>query len=133
MERLFRRDFGALESIFEFVSQFFAACGIEARHAFEVEFIIEELFTNLVKYNRGRHDIEIRLGRVGDEIEIVLTDVDVEPFDITQVPEVDTEKPLSDRKVGGLGLHLVRKMADRVAYEYANRRSTITVTKRLGS
>jgi len=60
-----------------------------------------------------------------------LTDFDVESFDVTHAPAVDIDKPLSERQPGGLGLHLVRQMADTLHYEYAERRSTITFTKAL--
>ena len=36
------------------------------------------------------------------------------------------------REIGGLGLHLVRQMADTIRYEYADGRSTVTFTKTLG-
>jgi anti-sigma regulatory factor (Ser/Thr protein kinase) len=61
-----------------------------------------------------------------------LTDFDVEPFDVTRAPAVDIDKPLAERQIGGLGLHLVRKMADTLRYEFADRRSTITFTMTLG-
>ncbi len=134
MERLFGRDFGALDAIFEFVSEFFATNGIDASDSLDVQFIVEELFTNLVKYSKGgTHDIAIGLRRVGLHVEIRLTDVDVEGFDITQMPEVDTQQRIAEKQVGGLGIHLVKKMADDISYEYTDRRSRITVLKRLTS
>lgn len=133
-ERLFARHFDALEGIFEFVSEFFVANGIEASNAFDVQVIIEELFTNLVKYSKGAtHDIAIRLKRRGEHLEIRLVDVDVEAFDMTRIPEVDTAKRIAEKKIGGLGLHLVRKMADDISYEYVDRQSRITILKRLQS
>lgn len=131
MEKQFHRDFGELDTIFEFVARFLADAGIEDPPVFEVQLIIEELFTNLVKYNLGQHDIGIRLQKVADALEIVLTDEDVEPFDITLEPEPNTRQPLEARRAGGLGLHLVRQMADEVKYDYSGRRGTITVRKKL--
>ena len=134
MERLFSRSFDALDGIFEFISEFFVANGIEESNSFDVQLIIEELFTNLVKYSKGAtHDIAIKLKRAGEHLEIRLTDLDVEAFDMTQMPEVDTQQRITDKKVGGLGLHLVRKIADDISYEYVDRKSRITILKRLQS
>jgi anti-sigma regulatory factor (Ser/Thr protein kinase) len=97
-----------------------------------VEFIAEELFTNLVKYNRdGTEDIAIGLSWQPPEVVLTLRDFGVEGWDLTRVAPVDTEAPLERRRPGGLGLHLVRQIADRIDYAYENRNSTITVTKRL--
>jgi len=85
-----------------------------------------------VKYSvGGRHDISISLGHTPDQLTVRLTDFDVEAFDPTRAPAVDTNKPLHERQPGGLGLHLVRQMADTLQYEYVERRSTVTFTKSL--
>jgi serine/threonine-protein kinase RsbW len=130
MEKRFRRDFDELDAIFEFVSRCLAKWGNDTREVLEVQLIVEELFTNLVKYNRGHHEIRVRLQKVAGAVEIVLVDEDVEPFDVTVQPAPEGTRSLEERGRGGLGLHLVRQMADDVRYEYAGRRSTITVTKK---
>ena len=88
----------------------------------------------MVKYNPGHdHDIALSLGCTRRSVLTVrFTDFDVDPFDVTRAPPVDIDKPLQERQIGGLGLHLVRKMADTLRYEFAERRSTITFTKALG-
>jgi serine/threonine-protein kinase RsbW len=94
---------------------------------------VEELFTNMVKYNPGNtRDIAISLGHTPDRLTVQLMDFDVDPFDVTKAPLVDVDKPLQERQIGGLGLHLVRKMADTLSYDYSDRRSTITFTRALG-
>jgi phosphoserine phosphatase len=133
VERYFGRSFDSLEAIFRFVDDFLRAKAIDPALREPVSFIIEELFTNMVKYGAGsRHDISLSLGCTADLLTVRLTDFDVEPFDVTRAPLVDTEKPLQDRPIGGLGLHLVRKMVDSLRYEYADRRSVITFTRSLG-
>jgi len=132
-ERYFGRSFDSLEQIFRFVEEFFRAQAIDPALLEPVNFIVEELFTNMVKYNPGNtHDIALSLGRSADALTVRLTDFDVDPFDVTRGPPVDIEKPLAERQIGGLGLHLVRKMADTLRYEFVDRRSTITFTKTLG-
>ena len=50
---------------------------------------------------------------------MTLTDYDVEPFDVTQAPDVDVTLPIEQRKPGGLGLHLIRRLVDSIEYEYS--------------
>jgi anti-sigma regulatory factor (Ser/Thr protein kinase) len=123
---VFHRSFDALGSIFEFTSRFYDDAGVADADRLAFDFCIEEVFTNFVKY------IELALERRGNRLVARLTDFDVEPFDITQAPAVDVSLPAERREPGGLGLHLVRRLADDVDYDYTNRRSRITVTKNLG-
>ena len=133
IQRYFPRSFESLAAITEFIDGFLAARSLDVALRDPVCFIVEELFTNMVKYNPGNsHDIALSLGHAPDRLTVQLMDFDVEPFDVTRAPMVDVDKPLQERQIGGLGLHLVRKMADTLQYDYADRRSTITFTKALG-
>ena len=128
----FHRSFDALDQVFGFTRRFYDAEGVPDEARLVLDFCLEEIFTNCVKYNRGNlREIELTLDRAGDRIQARLTDFDVEPYDITQAPAVDISLPASAREPGGLGLHLVRRLVDDLAYDYTNRQSRITVTKNL--
>ena len=100
--------------------------------AFCIPFVVEEIFTNMVKYNRGSaHRIRIGVSRADDSVVVRLTDFDVDPFDPASAPEVDVDLPLEARRPGGLGLHLVKSLADKLTYEYENRVMRISVVKRI--
>lgn len=131
MSATFRREVGALPEVFDLVGKFFSTGQIDPNLRFPVDFVLEEIFTNFVKYNPGgKSDIEILLALEGDELRVALTDFDSAPFDLHKdAPVVDTNKPLEERKPGGLGVHLVKKLMDRVEYAHDNRTSTITLYK----
>ena len=61
---------------------------------------------------------------------MTLVDRDVEPFDITRSPGVDIDAPIEQRKPGGLGLHLIRKLAESVTYTYAKERRESRISLR---
>ena len=128
----FPRSLSAVSDVLDWAERFFAATGISSDHSFGVRLGIEELFTNLVKYGAGEHPIEVELLRMDAVLLASLTDRDVEPFDPTAAPDVDTTLPLDARRPGGLGLHLVRRVVDRVDYTYENGRSRTTLVKALG-
>jgi anti-sigma regulatory factor (Ser/Thr protein kinase) len=132
MERRFRRTFGALEEVFAFVERCFEAQAVGPEHLRSVSCVIEELFTNIVKYSvDGESEILLSLKSSGDTLTVALTEFDVEPFDIRQAPPPELDRPIAERAPGGLGIHLVRELMDSVDYHYENRTSTTTVTKRL--
>jgi anti-sigma regulatory factor (Ser/Thr protein kinase) len=132
VERGFSRSNAELDAIFAFIDAFFAGRALDADLRQPVSFIVEELFTNMVKYNTGtRSDITLSLDHAPAQLTVRLVDSDVEPFDVASAPLVDVDKPLDARSIGGLGLHLVRSMADTLLYEYVERRSIVTFTKSL--
>ncbi len=135
MERSFPTTIDSLEAIFAFAEEFFARHGIDPANHFAVTFALEELFTNVVKYSLGAGNrVRIDLDRLDDRIRVRLVSFDVDHFDPTTAPQPDVNASVEDRKVGGLGLFLTRKVMDTMEYEYAerDRTSTITLTKKLG-
>jgi len=133
VERAFSRRIDSLGSIFDFVGGFFASEGLPRDQSPEIELILEELFTNMVKYAReGRRPIVIALSREGPSVQLVLRDFDVERFDVTHLaPVPDKDVPIHERTPGGLGLRLVQWLADSLSYDYSGRTSTITVVRKL--
>ncbi|UCF79437.1 MAG: ATP-binding protein [Candidatus Eiseniibacteriota bacterium] len=132
MEREFNRNLAALNEVFLFVDEFIAAAGLKEDAAFSVRLAVEELFTNLVRHNCGGRDhITIELERDAGQLVIRLKDFDVEPFDITKASPVDVRQSLEERRIGGLGIHLVRSIVDKLTYEYENRTLCVTAKKKL--
>ena len=130
--REFARSFDALEAVFAFVQPLLGARGVGAADAYAIVMTIEEFFTNMVKYNAagsGRLAIELECG--ADSVTCRLTDPDSDRFDPTQAPDARIDLPVEQRRPGGLGIHLVRRLVDSIEYEYAGRCSRIIFTKRL--
>ena len=130
--RDFARSFDSLEQIFAVVRFMLDARGVGEADAYAITMTIEELFTNMVKYNAGG------LGRIGLEIECTnqdvtcsLTDPDSDRFDVNAMPDANIHLPVEQRRPGGLGIHLIRRMVDSIDYDYAGRRSRITFRKTL--
>jgi anti-sigma regulatory factor (Ser/Thr protein kinase) len=114
-----------------FVREFLARHGAARDATLDVELIVEELFTNVVRHARvGTPEVALALDWRAPTLVLRLRDFEVEPFDVTRVPPPDLALPLAARRRGGLGLHLVRRIADRVEYAYRGG-NTVTVTKRL--
>ena len=94
---------------------------------------IEELFTNMVKYNQKQEgEVEIDLEVRDKDLIVSITDFDVPPFDITKSKEYDTKMDLKKRPIGKLGIHLIKIMMDKIDYRYENNNNIITLTKHMG-
>ena len=130
MQKKFHRSYDSLEDIYDFSERFFSDRDVDASVRFPLHFVMEELFTNMVKYNpENANDILLDVETSGATVTVRLTDYDVDAFDVTRTPDVDTAAPLEQRTPGGLGLHLIHKLVDSLSYDYHDRQSTITFTK----
>ena len=130
MQQNFQRSVDSLAPIVAFTEAFFSAENVPPALLGTVNFAIEELFTNMVKYNAdGPDEILLSLKSIDRGVQVSLVDFDTEPFDPTRAKPAKVDGPIEERPVGGLGLHLIKQMVDSLSYEYANRRSTVTFTR----
>ena len=132
MEKDFRREIAALDDVFRSIDEFLAGQEVDRRTALTTKLVVEELFTNLVRHDVGGLDrVHVSLERDGARLIIRLRDFNVDPFDLSEAAPVDIHLPLAQRKVGGLGLHLVRNLVDELRYEYDDRTLSVTAIKNL--
>jgi serine/threonine-protein kinase RsbW len=128
----FPRDMAALATIYDFVRRSLKSWGVHEDGAWNVDLVLEELFTNIVKYGRrSETPVSLALDWSHPVLTIRLRDDDSDFFDPTATKTPDTNQPILERHPGGLGLHFVRRMAERFEYTHENSVSTLTVTMRL--
>lgn len=131
-ERRFPSRLADLERVTAEAIQFLETAGIGSEAVYLANLAIEEMATNILKYgydDQALHEILLRLELSSERVRLVLED-DGHPFNPLDAPEPDLHLPAEQREPGGLGIHLVRKLAEHVSYErYANR-NRITVTIR---
>lgn len=128
--RKFPRDVAALGSIFAYVQEYLDRAGLDRDIAHDADLVLEELFTNLVRHNRGTREIEIGIARQDGDLVLTVRDFDVEPFDPTSQEDHAAASGGIDLDSGGRGIHLVKRLTKEFRYEYADRTSTLTT--RLG-
>lgn len=132
MEKKFKREIRSLKKIFFFVDDFITKNKISKSEKFTTRFVVEELFTNMVKYNTtSLKDISISLVKKKNKIIMKLIDYESKPFDVTTQRKIDINQSVRERKAGGLGIHLVQLMVDKITYQHVNGQSRITIIKNL--
>jgi anti-sigma regulatory factor (Ser/Thr protein kinase) len=119
-----------LKEFMEFVSGFAKAEGFNNKRIQEIELATEEALINIFNYAYPDDEIgevEVRC-RMEDPSSLVIDLLDTgKPFDIQAVPEPDLTLDVSERKVGGLGIHLIKKMASRVHYRRKGQSNILTL------
>jgi serine/threonine-protein kinase RsbW len=132
MKKHFKRDLKSLNDLFDFLGEFAEKDNLNTMILKDISVAVEEIFTNLIKYNRNSNaHIQIDISKRGTILVITITDTNGKQFDITKSERYNTHLPLEKRPIGKVGLHLVKKLMDQVTYEFEDKKSKITLTKNL--
>lgn len=121
----------SLAEVTAYVAQVCRQVGCSDLRQKQLELALDELFTNSVIHNSektvdGTASVTIEAGVAGDEVWFRLCDPG-QAFDPT-APTLDTtDVPLSERAIGGLGLHFVRQVIERWVWDYQDNRNCVTL------
>ncbi len=128
-ERRFSNRLDELSRVTEEAVQFVEQRGVGERAVYLVNLAIEEMVTNILKYgydDTAVHEILLRLEIQPGAVRLMLED-DGHEFNPVTAPEPDINQPAEDRVPGGLGIHLVRKLVERMDYERSGGQNRLTV------
>ncbi|MDO5851274.1 MAG: ATP-binding protein [Methanobacteriaceae archaeon] len=95
-------------------------------NTFPIEIILEEVFVNIVNYSNATFIQVNFLDVCGDLIKIQFIDDGI-PFNPKSVKDQDVDSSLDQRKIGGLGIYLVKKYAYEISYEYVDNLNKLTI------
>jgi len=92
--------------------------GFDAAQADQLALAVDEASTNVIEHAyRGAADrrIELRFDHEGGELRVEVVD-DGEAVDPREIPQVDLRRYASERRKGGLGMHLMGRIMDSVTF-----------------
>ena len=111
------------------ISDFFDSCleefEIPLRIGYSLKVVVDEIYSNIVYYS-GARMAGILFRDETDRVVLVFED-DGKAYNPLEAEEPDITAGAEERKIGGLGLFMVKKMAESVQYEYAAGKNQMTV------
>lgn len=109
--------------------------GCDASMAEQVSLAVDEAATNVIKHAyQGRSDrrVELRYLLAPDELRVEIVD-DGAPVDPRALPKVDLRRYASEKRRGGLGVHLMGRIMDAVSFRRTAEGNVCCLVKRLGA
>ena len=98
----------------------------------EILIAVEEIFVNIASYAYNPDEKgDVTLSVTVDEKAVIRFEDSGEPFNPLESNDPDFGIPVIDRKIGGLGISFVKKLMDKVEYEYVNAKNVLTITKKV--
>ena len=118
-----------LEKVMSFVNSSLEEHNCEPELLSQIGIAVEEIFINIAKYayKPGNGDVVVSIV-IGKEIAIRFEDTG-KPYNPLERTDPDLLKPLMERKIGGLGIYLTKKLMDKVTYSRVDNANVLTMTK----
>jgi anti-sigma regulatory factor (Ser/Thr protein kinase) len=129
-EKRFHNRLDDLSRVTEEAVRFIEERGVGNRAVYLVNLAIEEMVTNILKYgydDTAVHEILLRLEVHPGALRLVLED-DGHEFNPMKAPVPDVNRPAEQRALGGLGIHLIRKLVEQMNYERCGGRNRLTIS-----
>ncbi len=98
---------------------------------FEINLGLDELFTNIISYGFDdgiEHQIKFSLAKE-EETLVVQVEDDGKPFNPLEAADPEVSQDLDTINIGGLGIHLVKKMMDDIAYQRVKGKNKLILKK----
>ena len=122
-------DSADLERVMDEVDARLAALAASPKRTYAVRLALDELLSNVIRYaydDQAVHRIGLKL-ETGVPFALTIED-DGKPFDpLADAPPPVLAGPVEDRPIGGLGLHILKKMGLQLAYRRDAGRNVLRV------
>lgn len=99
----------------------------------QLNIILEEIFTNILKYaftDKNTHFIDIRIAYEKEFLTIQVED-DGHPFNPFEAKKPNLDAPLEERDIGGLGVFFIKQFADEIIYKRKKNKNYIALKKKI--
>lgn len=126
-----RSDIEEIPRVSARLEELMLANGFSSEAVLDTQLAVEEAVTNVIVHGYGGTGGQIRVScRVSPamaEIQIIDT---APPFDPLSIPEPDIDGDVDERRIGGLGVYLIRQVMDGFSYHYEGGKNILTLTKK---
>ena len=121
-----------IERVCKSIAEFCRGHSISDKIIFSLHLALDEILTNIISYgysDKNDHLIDIRYSLQNDYLTLEIED-DSNPYDPANAPTPDINACLEDRKIGGLGIYLIKNMMDEIKYSTKNGKNKLILTKK---
>ena len=120
-----------LPLVFEFVSSACEEARVRQDARFDLQLAVEEACANVIEHAYGAQGGSFSITFATRGADVILTVVDHgPPFDPGSVAAPDLDVPLEDRRIGGLGVHLMKTLMDEVHYAFTEHGNVVKMVRR---
>jgi len=97
----------------------------------QIDIAVEEIFVNIANYAYKPANGSVTICISTSEKTVIRFEDTGKPYNPLERPDPDLDKPPAERKIGGLGIYMVKQLMDEVVYAHADNKNIFTIKKRL--
>ncbi|HIJ07146.1 ATP-binding protein [Methanocalculus sp.] len=133
VSRTFKAEIQSLPELVIFLEKVLEEAGTLEEESFDIQLAADEIFINIASYayGEGEGEVEVAVSIQDDSIMITFTDSGI-PFNPLSLPSPDTTLGIDERRIGGLGIHLVRELMDTFTYQRQDTKNILLIEKKRG-
>lgn len=123
-----------IDTVTAFVNEQLEALECPVKAMMQIDIAIDELFGNIAHYayHPETGSATVRVEVAEEPLAVIITFIDNGiPYDPLAAEDPDTTLSVEERDVGGLGIYMVKKSMDEIAYEYKNGQNILKIKKNL--
>ena len=123
-----------IESVTDFVNEQLEALDCPMKAQMQIDIAIDEIFSNIAHYayNPEIGQATVRVEVLEDPLAVTITFIDNGvPYDPLAKADPDTTLSAEERDIGGLGIYMVKKSMDEIAYKYKDGHNILIIKKNL--
>ncbi|HEX9666264.1 MAG TPA: ATP-binding protein [Thermodesulfobacteriota bacterium] len=127
-----KNDLTEIVRMSQIIDEFCASNKLPPDTVFALNLSLEEILANVIAYgydDHNEHVINVRMNLHQGQVYIEVED-DGKPFNPLEVDAPDIDKPLEERPIGGLGIHLVKNHMDSLQYKRKDERNLLIMKKK---
>ena len=128
-----KNDQSELERLCRNCEEIGRSIGFSDKSMFEINLALDELFTNIISYgfqDHQEHIIKISITVEGDQLQLRIEDDGV-PFNPLESETPDFQCGIEDCKIGGLGIHLIKKLMDDIQYQRVADKNILVLRRKI--
>ena len=123
-----------MNTVTAFVDDFLDQIACPMKSRIQINIVIDEIFGNICHYaykdSIGAVTVRVESGNTPKAVFLTFTDNGI-PYNPLETEDPDITLSSEERKIGGLGIYLVKKNMDEMKYEYVNQQNRLWMEKRL--
>ena len=123
-----------MDTVTAFVDDFLDQIACPMKSRIQINIVIDEIFGNICHYaykdSIGAVTVRVESGNTPKAVFLIFTDNGI-PYNPLETEDPDITSSSEERKIGGLGIYLVKKNMDEMKYEYVNQQNRLWMEKRL--
>lgn len=134
-ELVIEADVKSLDEVLDFINEELERADCPPKTQIQIDIAVEELYVNIAHYaytpDVGNATIIVDV-KEEEPRSVSITFVDRGfPYNPLMKPDPDITLPIDERKIGGLGIYMVKKSMDNITYEYRDGQNILTIEKNL--